>query len=75
VRQNTVEKLSIARQFFDNRLFDTVKFSHKLKQRPTSKASKRSLTAGCAVGDSDTSGIYATKVRKNKQSADYNAYF
>ena len=75
VRQDTVEKLSIARQFFDNRLFDTVKFSHKLKQRPTSKASIRSLTAGCAVGDTDTSGIYATKVRKNKQSADYNAYF
>ena len=23
----------------------------------------------------NTFGIYATKVRKNKQSADYNAYF
>lgn len=25
--------------------------------------------------DTDTSRIYSTKVRKNKQSADYNAYF
>ena len=75
VRQNTVEKLHIARQLFGNRLFNAFKLSHFLENMQSQRSSARLVGRFSPYKPKPRPAIYATKVQKNEQSADYNAYF